>query len=209
MESEERSPLGRRERRRLEVRARVLEAATALFEERGYDATTVSDICERADIAYGTFFNHFPEKQDVLRRMAERAVDGIAEALEQLAKQPGTIEDQLIVLFEGAAQEYDTDDRLRRDLLGKIHAIAYTESPEDSDRRYHSAFERYIAESVARGRVRDDVPVETLADVLASMVSSLSLSWVHFEDFPIRERSAAAARFLAESLKPKKDRQVR
>ena len=48
MESEERSPLGRRERRRLEIRARVLEAATALFEERGYDATTVSDICEHS-----------------------------------------------------------------------------------------------------------------------------------------------------------------
>ena len=197
------APIGRRERRRLEVRARVLEAATALFEERGYDATTVADICEGADIAYGTFFNHFPGKSDVLRLMAERAIDSVAERLEELAKEGGTIEKQLVALFEGQAEEYATDDPARRDLLGKIHAIAYTDSPADSDRRYHSAFEGYIGELVAQGRVRDDVPIETLADVVASMVSSLSLSWVHFEDFPMRERSAAAARFLADSLKPR------
>ena len=202
METDVAAPIGRRERRRLEVRARVLEAAVELFEERGYDATTVANICERADIAYGTFFNHFPEKRDVLRMLADRAVETVEENLETLAKQDGSIEEHLVQLFEGAAQEYETSDRLHRDLLGKIHSIAYTESPEDKDRRYHSAFERYIAESVARGRVRDDVPVETLADVVASMVSSLSLSWVHFEDFPIRERSAAAAHFLAESLRP-------
>ncbi len=198
------APIGRRERRRLEVRARVLEAAVALFEVRGYDATTVAEICEGADIAYGTFFNHFPEKRDVLRMLADRAVESVAERLEELVKQDGTIDEQLIQLFEGAAEEYETDDRLHRDLLGKIHAIAYTDSPEDKDRRYHSAFERYITESVARGRVRDDVPVETLADIVASMVFSLSLSWVHFEDFPIRERSLAAANFLAASLRPQK-----
>ena len=194
---------GRRERRRLEIRGRVLEAARALFEERGYDETTVSQICDRADIAYGTFFNHFPEKRDVLRVMAERAVAMVEEKLEALAKQEGTIEEHLLAFFDNEVQEYKTDDRRLRNLLGKIHAIAYTESPEDRDRRYHSAFERYIEESVACGRVRDDVPIETLADVVASVVSSLSLSWVHFPDFPIQQRSAAAARLLAESLKPR------
>ena len=46
----------RRERRRLEVRERILETALALFEARGYEATTVNEIAQGADIAYGTFF---------------------------------------------------------------------------------------------------------------------------------------------------------
>ena len=54
----------RRERRRTEVRDRILDAARVLFDERGYDDTKVSDICDRADLAYGTFFNHFGEKRD-------------------------------------------------------------------------------------------------------------------------------------------------
>ena len=63
----------RRERRRTEVRDRILDAARVLFDERGYDDTKVSDICERADLAYGTFFNHFGEKRELLRSMAEES----------------------------------------------------------------------------------------------------------------------------------------
>ena len=44
--------------------------------------------------------------------------------------------------------------------------------------------------------------VQPLADVLASTFASLSLSVVYFEDFPIQERSTAAARFLAHSIQP-------
>ena len=193
----------RRERRRLAVQARVLEAAWALFEEQGYDASPVAQICERADIAYGTFFNHFAGKHAVLRLMADRVVTNLEEKLEELSKQSGTIEEHLILLLEGDVREHRNDERLRRDLLGRIYSIAYAESPEDRDRRYHAAFERYIGESVARGRVRDDTPVETLADIVASVVGSFSLSRVHFEDFPLHRRARDAARLLSDSLQPR------
>ncbi|MAE94380.1 MAG: hypothetical protein CL910_06940 [Deltaproteobacteria bacterium] len=197
------SPVTRRDRRKLELQSRIIEAAEGLFEERGYDQTKVSEICERADIAYGTFFNHFPEKQDVLRALADRSVQTVTERLEELAKQPGSIEELLISLFEGSAEAYDELGPMRRDLIGRIQAISFAEAPEESDRRFHGAFEAFLAEAAARDLVRSDVPIETLADILAGTFSSLSLSAVHFEDFPIRERSAAAARFLARSVAPR------
>lgn len=197
------APISRRDRRKLELQNRIIEAAEALFETRGYDQTKVSEICEQADVAYGTFFNHFPEKRDVLRALADRSVRTVTEGLEELAKQPGSIEDLLITLFEGSARAYGELGPMRRDLIGRIQAISFAEAPEDSDRRFHAAFERFLDEAVARGKVRADVPVETLADVLASTFSSLSLSFVHFEDFPIRERSAAAARFLTSAIEPR------
>ncbi len=52
--------LTRRERRKREVRGRILAAAVGLFDERGFGATKVAEICERADVAHKTFFNHFP-----------------------------------------------------------------------------------------------------------------------------------------------------
>ena len=194
--------LTRRERRRLEMRARVLEAAWELFETQGYDATPVALLCERADIAYGTFFNHFVEKHEVLRMMADQAISNLELLLEDLSKQDGTIEEHLVALLESPGQEEDNQRKFRRDLLGRIYSIAYSESPEDNDRRYHGAFERYMRESVARGRVRDDAPVESLAMMAASLMGSMALSWVHFEDFPIAERAASVAGLLAESLRP-------
>jgi AcrR family transcriptional regulator len=197
-------PIDRRERRRIELRERILEAARELFEERGYGATKVSEICDRADVAYGTFFNHFPEKRDVLRQLAELSLQGITEDLEELAKQPGTIEDQLLSLFSGSAETLAETRPESRELLGHIHAIAYTEAPAARDRRFHAAFEAFLAEGRARGRVRDDVPVETLADVVGGTFASLALSWVHFDDYPVRERAQTAARFLASALAPQR-----
>jgi len=195
--------MSRRERRRSAVRDRILEAARVLFEEHGYDETKVSDICERADLAYGTFFNHFGEKRELLRSLAEEAVRKVQQDLEALAERPGSIEDLLVALYEGGAAEFEAAGARRRVLLGKIHAIAYTEAPEQSDRLFHAAFEAFISHCVARGLVRSDVPVETLADVVAATFSSLALSWVHFDDYPVRERASTAARFLAGALAPR------
>lgn len=61
-----RRPVGRPERKKQEVEQRIREAALALFREKGYEATTVEEIAERADVAKGTFFNYFPRMDGLL-----------------------------------------------------------------------------------------------------------------------------------------------
>ena len=194
--------LSRRDRRKLELNLRILQAGVALFEEQGYDDTKVTEICDRADVAYGTFFNHFPNKVDILSAMADRSVREIAEHLESLAQRPGSIEDLLAQLFEGEARQIQGLTPLSRDLLARVQALAFTDAPEDRDRRFHAAFETFLRHGVEAGRGREDVPVETLADIISSTFASMSLSWVHFEDPPVCERAAKAARFLASTLAP-------
>ena len=48
------------------ARERLQEAATSLYAERGFDATTVADIAERAGLTERTFFRHFADKREVL-----------------------------------------------------------------------------------------------------------------------------------------------
>jgi len=186
-----------RESKRLALIERVLDAADALFEEKGYDGTKISDICARAEIAYGTFFNHFDEKRDLLRGLSERALRKLTEQLEALAKREASVEQQIAHLFEEGAASLDP---ARRGLLGQIWTVTVADAPADNDRRFHAAFESFLAEGVARGQVRGDIPVETLAEIVGSAFSSMTLSWVHFDDYPVRERAAATARFLASAL---------
>ena len=61
--------LSRRERKKQETRQGLLEAALALFRERGYDETTIEEITDRADVAKGTFFNYFPSKEALLSEL--------------------------------------------------------------------------------------------------------------------------------------------
>lgn len=49
-----------------ETRLAIVDAARALFHEKGYVETTVDEIAERADVAQRTFFRYFPSKQAVL-----------------------------------------------------------------------------------------------------------------------------------------------
>ncbi|MFB9947273.1 TetR/AcrR family transcriptional regulator [Rhizobium puerariae] len=59
-------PEGRRERKRRQTREKIEEAAIGLFLEKGFEATTIEDIAERADISKRSFFDYFPTKEEVV-----------------------------------------------------------------------------------------------------------------------------------------------
>ena len=49
-------------------------ALISLMEERGFDGFTVNDLCERADLNRGTFYNHFRDKDDLLARLEDEVM---------------------------------------------------------------------------------------------------------------------------------------
>src|ERR1039457_2889420 len=62
---------------------RLMLAAVDLFEEQGYEKTTVIEIAERAGLTKSTFFRHFPDKREVLfggDTMTARVIEGISAA---------------------------------------------------------------------------------------------------------------------------------
>jgi len=66
------------------ARERLVVAAVDLFTEQGYDATTVTEIAERAGVTKSTFFRHFPDKRELLvagqETLSRLLAEGIAEA---------------------------------------------------------------------------------------------------------------------------------
>jgi AcrR family transcriptional regulator len=59
-------PLGLRERKKLKTRATIESRALALIRTKGYEATTVQEIAEAAEVSESTFFRYFPSKADVV-----------------------------------------------------------------------------------------------------------------------------------------------
>jgi len=67
-----RIPLQQRSRERLE---RILEAAAALFVERGYESTAMETIAERAQTSIGSVYQFFPNKRAIFDAMAQRYIE--------------------------------------------------------------------------------------------------------------------------------------
>lgn len=85
----------RNQRRRQRTRETILTAAELVFRRKGIDGTTVNDITEQADVAYGSFYNHFKSIDEIvgalvaasLQRVADRT-GGIVERAERVELLP-------------------------------------------------------------------------------------------------------------------------
>ncbi|NSC23940.1 TetR family transcriptional regulator [Streptomyces albus subsp. chlorinus] len=69
---------GRRERKKRETRQRISDIATGLFMARGFDAVTIAEIAEAADVSVNTVYNYFPAKEDLFFDREEEMVDRAA-----------------------------------------------------------------------------------------------------------------------------------
>jgi AcrR family transcriptional regulator len=71
----------RQQQRYSKTRARLLEAARAVFAEKGLDLTTIDDITRRADLGRGTLYYHFGTKSRLVNELIQSIIDELNEAL--------------------------------------------------------------------------------------------------------------------------------
>jgi AcrR family transcriptional regulator len=79
---------GLRARQKADKNRRILEAATSLFREVGYDAARIEDIAERAEVSVGTFYNYYQNKGDMLLATVAMEVEEVLDAGEAIVADP-------------------------------------------------------------------------------------------------------------------------
>jgi AcrR family transcriptional regulator len=72
---------GLRERKKLQTRQAISDIATRLFLERGFEAVTIAQVAEAADVSKMTVTNYFPRKEDLVFDRAGGIVTSLAEAV--------------------------------------------------------------------------------------------------------------------------------
>jgi AcrR family transcriptional regulator len=110
---------GRREERKAQNRAKLLEAARKVFAEKGYGEATARDIVRETDLASGTFYNYFNDKQDAFMALLdEMSEKGRALVRAQRQDTERTLEERVSnayrAYFEWAVEENDLFDVFRR-----------------------------------------------------------------------------------------------
>ncbi len=109
---------GKREQNKERNRQKVLEAARVVFMDIGYDAATVRDIIRLTDLASGTFYNYFPDKEAVFRSLIEDFIQRVATKVLSVRKRAitlkGFVGDAYLAFFQGIAEDPDSYELARR-----------------------------------------------------------------------------------------------
>jgi AcrR family transcriptional regulator len=194
----------RRERRKLELRARILDAARGLFSAQGYRETRVADVCERADIAQKTFFNHFGSKLDLLRAIALAGIEELMFEIEDIRKAHLGTRDRIRRFFDTVTDHIAEAGPKNRELLVEIvHLISGDASVRSEQvQRLHAAFRGIVEDGLSQGDVTRRHDPRALTEMILGAYYVLIFNYANLDDFPIRERGRAAARILADALAP-------
>ena len=95
------SAAGRRARNKSAIQQRIVSAALALFQSKGFDATTTKAIARKAGIAEGTVFNYFRTKEDIALHFFEQEVDhAIATVRGSPRLRSAPLEEKLFALIQ-------------------------------------------------------------------------------------------------------------
>ncbi len=76
-------------------REQIEDAASALFSDRGYKATSMRDIARALDIQGGSLYAHIPSKESVLASIVEQAAERFHQAVRPIAEGPGSAAERL------------------------------------------------------------------------------------------------------------------
>lgn len=143
-------PSGLRERKKQRAQAELARVALERFAARGFDAVTVEEIADAADISRRTFFRYFPTKEDVLFARRREQTEVLRELL---ARQPGegawaAVRRALLALAE--------DHMAQRERVLREHALlAQTPSLLARDLEWDRRAQEALAAALEGGAARD------------------------------------------------------
>jgi AcrR family transcriptional regulator len=182
------TPLGRREKRKLEIRARIEEAAYQLFRQQGIEETSIEQICVQADVARRTFYGHFPNKHALLGGLGiSRLYDQLEPMLRLLMENHQTTRNRLEAMIDYIESNFAGYDDIDRQLI----LLAPSLFAEDRERQREigdsamSSFVRLIAAGVEQGDVETAFSPEILAAMVVGTLNMLTISWAMDSDYPV------------------------
>ncbi len=162
------------QQRGTDTRNLLLDAAGELFAQRGYDASSVADICKQAGVTKGAFYYHFTSKQQVFLALRDRWLSPLdaqfnltRAAGETLPQTLQRIADMTQPIFEAVGSEQRQQIFLEL-LSAARHDAAILPAMLSPRRKYRQLFAKLVRAGVAEGTLRE-IDATLAADVLVAL----------------------------------------
>ena len=161
-----------------ETRSRLLLAALDSFAERGYDATGVAEICQRAGVSKGAFYHHFTSKQALFVALLDQWL-AVLDGQMARSRAPGASAPQALQALVGLLQQALRDARGQLPLFLEFWRQAERDAEiwqatMEPFERYRSLLAGIVRQGIAEGSLRPCDP-DDAARALVSMAVGMVL----------------------------------
>lgn len=198
-------PVSRYDRRKQETRSRILEASGELFADHGYAATKVAEICDRADVARQTFFNHFRTKRDLLFQMFEIGIDLLAVNLDAACEHAHTTRERLALLFSNTVGPAVEMGPFNKDLVTQVLSASDEAMQPEQSRRVSRVYLTLVQRGLEQGDVTRRHAPEVLAQVIEGALVAFIRDWSAGANFDPTRRAAEIASVVADAVESRPD----
>lgn len=196
--------LTRRERKKEETKVRIFEAALELFRQRGVEATTIEDICGRADVAKGTFFNYFPRKEAVFAFLSEQWVAEAEEKLTAVLAKGTPAFGKVRDIYIEFARFYETERGLSKHMVNEWARGMH--DPENAPcRRWDALNEQVVRQLQTKGELRADADPARVSRVLEDVYHGTITMWLESPQppFALRDELRKRLNLVAQGFVPR------
>lgn len=150
----------------------VIRVGVDLFNEQGYDATSVSDLTRRLGVTKSALYHHVDSKAQILEIALEEALGGLEEALDA-AQQHATAAARLTAIIDGAVQVL-TARQPQVTLLLRLRGNSDIElAALERRRRFDHTVTDLVREAQTEGLVRADLDAGVATRLIFGMINSV------------------------------------
>ncbi len=180
---------GRREKRKLEIRARIEEAAYILFKRQGIEETSIEQISMAADVARRTFYGHYPNKRVLLAALSRSRVWSTAdEMLHEIMENHESTRARMSAMMDYMKQNISTYESIDRALILIMPSSQEDENHlRDVSDSLRDHFARFFRIGQQNGDTTTAYSAELLADMVVGTNNTLLFNWARNTDYPIFE----------------------
>lgn len=183
--------MAKRQRIELERQARmdlILDSAETLFEEKGYNETSISDIAEAADFSRASIYQYFTnKKEEIYLGVLERYTDLLTGRVRKATAGASTTSEKIKVFLEEIRkmrnlkpkffelyfiQRHQLEPRLSKELRTQLNARR---------RELENVFRDFYREGIEKGEVRD-IDVKDASNLFFAQVFGMMLLHEYYED---------------------------
>ena len=155
----------------------ILKAAEHLFAVQGYEATSVSMICDAAGVSKGAFYHHYKSKQSIFLELIQRWLKGLDEQLGQIDESTEDVKEGLLSMGEIIGQVLDVGGPQLPIFLEfwsrAIRDPDVWDATVEPFQRYRDFFAALVQRGIDEGSLRDLSPHYTARVLIALAVGML------------------------------------